>query len=191
MQPLDDQGLARLIKAREDVGQRVSAFYDEVLGEVADRIEATGSIGKVDIGALLFWKRLRANTPWAAKLHGMAEAKIREVTAAAVAAVRDDALEVPVAAEQGRAALSGLPGLSSGDALASALLTAAAPHRMAVYDRRAQSALGQLGIELSAAPGRYGRYMRVVEGLREQASALSNRAWSPRDVDLSLYWLGG
>lgn len=156
MNLLDDQGLARLIKAREDVDQKVSTFYDEVLDEVVDRIEATGSIGKVDIGALLFWKRLRANTPWAAKLHAMPEATIREVTAVAVAAVRDNSLEVAEAAGQGRAALSGLPGLSSGDALASALLTAAAPHRMGVYDRRAHSALGLLGIDLGAAPGRYG-----------------------------------
>jgi hypothetical protein len=191
MQLHDGQGLARLVKAREDVDQKMSVSYDEVLDEVADRIAATGSIGKVDIGALLFWKRLRANTPWVAKLHGMADVTIRGVTAAAVAAVRDNSLEVAEAAGMGRAALSGLPGFSSGDALASALLTAAAPDRMAVYDRRAQSALAQLEIELGVAPGRYGRYMRVVEGLRQQASALSHRAWTARDVDLSLYWLGG
>jgi hypothetical protein len=120
----------------------------------------------------------------------MPDASIREATGSAVAAVRDDSLGIAEAAAQGRAALSGLPGLSGGDALASALLTAAAPGRMAVYDRRAQSAIGLLGFELSAAPGRYGRYMRLVDEIRDQASVSTGRSWTARDVDLSLYWLG-
>ena len=40
-----------------------SPACDEVLNAVADRIRATASIGKADIGALLFWKRLRADSP--------------------------------------------------------------------------------------------------------------------------------
>ena len=88
-------------------------------------------------------------------------------------------------------ALSPLPGSSTGDALASAVLLAAAPDRMAVYDRRAQTALQRLGLELTASPGRYGRYMGLVEQLREQAASMAGSLWKARDVDLALYWLGG
>jgi hypothetical protein len=37
-----------------------TTVYDEVRRDVSDRIDLTGSIGKADIGALLLWKRLRA-----------------------------------------------------------------------------------------------------------------------------------
>lgn len=39
----------------------MASAYDEVLIEVAARVQAAGSIGKSDIGALLLWKRLRAH----------------------------------------------------------------------------------------------------------------------------------
>ncbi|SFO00828.1 hypothetical protein SAMN05660359_00921 [Geodermatophilus obscurus] len=188
---LDDDRVARLVKARQEVEQQVSGAYDEVLDEVVGRIRGSGSIGKLDIGALLFWKRLQANTPWAAQLHAMPEVQVRRITAVAVQAVTDELLDTPEAARQGRSALSPLPGLSTGDALASALLLAAAPERMAVYDRRAQTALQRLGVELSPAPGRFGRYMDLVEQLRTQAAAVAGQPWKARDVDLALYWLGG
>jgi hypothetical protein len=168
----------------------ISPAYDEVLNEVAHRICATGSIGKADIGALLFWKRLRADTTWVRDLMTMTEQDIREVTKKAVFAVCDDSLPVPMAAAAGRSALSPLPGFSRGDALASALLLAAAPARMAVYDRRAQIGLETLGHTLSPAPGRYSRYMELVELLRSTANR-NGHNWSARDVDVALYWLGG
>ena len=191
MRLLDGKQLTRLITARQDVEEKVSHSYDEVLIEVARRIDDSGSIGKVDVGALLFWKRLQANTPWAGRLQAIPESRVREITRAAVEAVRDRSLDTPEAACRGRAALSPLPGLARGDALASALLLAAAPERMAVYDRRAQSALTMLGLRLSPAAGRYGRYMALVEHLRDEASVRDSRGWSARDVDLALYWLGG
>lgn len=164
--------------------------YDEVLREVAARIRATGSIGKSDIGALSFWKRLRANTPWVPKLMIMPEGDVRAVTEKAVIAVNDELLTVPEAASAGRGALVSLPGFKKGDAIASALLLAAAPDRMAVYDERAQTALETLGFPLSAARGRYGRYMELVEFLRSTADS-HGYTWSARDVDVALYWLGG
>lgn len=164
--------------------------YDEILREVSARIRATGSIGKLDIGALLFWKRLQANTPWVPKLMIMPDRDVRAVTEKAVAAVNDESLPVPGAASAGRRALAQLPGFKSGDAMASAVLLAAAPERMAVYDERAQTALETLGFPLSAARGRYGRYMELVEFLRATADA-HGHTWSARDVDVALFWLGG
>jgi hypothetical protein len=186
---LDSQAWGVLCKAHTDFHASVSPAYDEVLLEVSERIRSSGHIGKADIGALLFWKRLRADTRWVRDLMVMADSNVRDVTSRAVAAVNDTTLDVPAAATQGRSALSALPGFVRGDALASALLTAAAPERMALYDRRAQAGLTKLGLPLSAKRGRYGRYMKIVEGLTAAAKH-HGVSWSAREVDLALYSLG-
>lgn len=179
-----------LRQAHQSFHSGASPAYDEVLIEVSGRIRDSGSIGKADIGALLFWKRLRADTRWVRDLMVMGENEVRQISTKAVIAVNDSSLDVAVAAAQGRSALSPLPGFGRGDALASTLLTAAAPKRMAVYDRRAQKGLEMLGLPLSAARGRYGRYMRIVEDLSSTAKQYGHN-WSAREVDLALYWLGG
>ena len=67
---------------------------------------------------------------------------------------------------------------------------AAAPDRMAVYDRRAQQGLERLGVSLSSSRGRYARYMGLVEDLVGEAQQAGMSLW-PREVDMALYWLGG
>ena len=188
-QVLSMQAWETLRRSHAEYKSSTSTAYDEVLNEVADRILATGSIGKADIGALLFWKRLRANTPWVSDLMNMREQQVRAVTEDAVSAVTDKSLLIPQAASAGRRALSELPGFKTGDALASALLLAAAPERMAVYDRRARAGLKILDLTLSAAPGRYGRYMKLVGDLQSTA-AVHGHTWTARDVDVALFWLG-
>ena len=69
--------------------------------------------------------------------------------------------------------------------VASAVLTAAAPDRMAIYDRRAHSSLHALGITLSHASG---RYIETIDQLMAAAPA-PIRNWTPRDMDTALYWL--
>lgn len=192
-QPLDDQDQSiwsKLTAAHDAYSAEASTSYDEVLAEVSDRIQSAQSIGKSDIGALLIWKRLRADTPWTKKLMNMPETKVRAATGKAYYAVNDPSLSVPQAASTGRSELSVLPGFGTGDALASALLLAAAPDRMAIYDRRAQSGLETLGLSLSSSRGRYGRYMEIVENLRTVAHQ-NGQPWIARDIDLALYWLGG
>jgi hypothetical protein len=116
--------------------RRTVARETFILHQVAHRARTAGSLGKADIGALLLWKRLRADTRWAGALMAVADADVRKATKAATLAVRDTSLSRSQAAGVGRAALAKLPGFTFGDALASAVLTAAAPDRMAVYDRR-------------------------------------------------------
>ena len=187
---LDEDMWQRLEGARNDYSANVPEVYDEVLHQVAARIDSSLSIGKLDVGGLVLWKRLRADTPWVSDLMGWSDEAVRKVTAAAVTAVRDESLAIPDAAAAGRAALVSLPGFGRGDALASALLTAACPTRMAVYDRRTDFALQNgLGVALSAARGRYGRYLRLLSDLAAQARGRGLH-WTPRDVDLALYWLG-
>lgn len=114
---------------------------------------------------------------------------VRAVTERAVTAVRDTALTRSEAAREGRGIIAELPGFRTGDALASAVLTAAAPQRMAVYDRRVQHALDTLGLPLTPTPGRYGRYMQLLDDLLQHGSAHAD-GWSARDIDTALYWTG-
>ncbi|MGO3505489.1 MAG: hypothetical protein ACTINN_05205 [Brachybacterium tyrofermentans] len=164
--------------------------YDDVLDAVSERARRTGAIGKLEIGALITWKRLRANSPWVADLMNTPEAVVLEATRAA----REAALTGSGVADAGTAACRALyeiPGCRSGGAVASAIICALAPDRMAVYDRRARSALIALGFE--AAKKRtvsYGIYLEMVEALRDECREWG-RELTAREVDLALYKLGG
>ncbi|WP_308401127.1 hypothetical protein [Streptomyces sp. AC512_CC834] len=185
---IGSNGWQQLIAAREVYTRSAGVHYDEVLDHVAQRAQSEGSLGKADIGALLLWKRLRADTRWASALMTTADADVRRATAAAMTAVLDASVSRSEAARAGRAALTGLPGFTRGDALASTVLTAAAPGRMAVYDSRAHTALRSLGIPLTHASGRYSRYIAALDHLLTHAPTPAD-AWTPRDLDIALYCL--
>jgi hypothetical protein len=77
-----------------------------------------------------------------------------------------------------------------GTALASAVLTAASPTRLAVYDRHARKGLEEVELELTDKPPLfYARYMRLIQRCRAEAED-EGRRWSARDVDLALFMLG-
>ncbi|WP_409484302.1 hypothetical protein [Arsenicicoccus dermatophilus] len=179
----------RLRLARLQYAQAVSPFYDEVLLEVIERGREASCLGKADIGALTLWKRLRADTPWASRRIETPESRVREVTRRAHHDANDAGLDVVRAATQARNQLRELPGFTYGDALASAVLLALAPDRLAVYDRRASLALTRLDLPLREQQGRYGHYMRTVESLR-LAACTPQEPWTARDVDVALYWIG-
>lgn len=178
-----------LQKATQDYRNKSSGFYDEVVDEVARRAQESGAIGKSDIGALLTWKRLRADTPWVRLLMNTPEASVRQATTEARNAATSVRLPVEDSARDARAALASLPGFIKGDALASAVIYALAPNRMAVYDRRAHRGIELLDLPLSAKPGRYGRYMALVHQLCEETKD-HGLELSPREVDLALFTLG-
>ena len=94
------------------------------------------------------------------------ESEVIEATSLMVSAVRSID-SVPEAARSARGALGSLPGFRTGDALASALISATDASRMAVYDRRAHRAIARLGFPLTNEPGRYGRYMTIVSEPRD------------------------
>ncbi|MGW8955767.1 hypothetical protein [Streptomyces sp. NPDC055709] len=180
----------KLAAARTAYLAAVSPHYDEVLWDVAQRAENTGSLGKADIGALVVWKRLSAQTPWASELMSLPDSEVRSVTPRTVQAVRNSGVSRAEAAKAGRGIVWELPGFRTGDALASAILTAAAPTRMAVYDRRVQQALDDLNLVLTPAPGRYSRYRHLLEQLLVQGGQQA-AGWTARDLDTALYWIGG
>ncbi|GAA4989041.1 hypothetical protein WHI96_21355 [Pseudonocardia tropica] len=180
----------RLFEADEAYEAAVSEHYDEVVHEVIERVGTSGSVGKLDIAALTAWKRVRADTKWVAGLMNTSDADVRRRTSGVVEIVNDRVLAAPEAAGRARSALSPLSGFGTGDALASAVCFAAAPGRMAVYDKRSHAAVLSLGFELDNRRGRYRRYMTIVEACR---SALHERGhkWEARQVDTALYYLGG
>uniref|UniRef100_A0AAU2UW22 Uncharacterized protein n=1 Tax=Streptomyces sp. NBC_00003 TaxID=2903608 RepID=A0AAU2UW22_9ACTN len=178
-----------LVPARAGYLAGVSPHYDEVFHDVAQRTEHAGSLGKTDIAALVVWKRLSAQTRWVSALMSLPDAQVRSVTERAVTAVRDTALPPGEAARTGRGIIWELPGFRTGDALASAILTAAAPQRMAVYDQRVQHALDTLGLTLTHTPGRYGRYLQLLDDLLRHGGTQAD-GWTARDIDTALHWTG-
>ncbi|CAM5645502.1 hypothetical protein STAFG_0352 [Streptomyces afghaniensis 772] len=178
-----------LIPARAGYLADVSPHYDEVFHDVAQRTERAGSLGKTDIAALVVWKRLSAQTRWVTDLMSLPDTHIRAVTERAATAARDTTLTRSEAARTGRGIIAELPGFRTGDALASAVLTAAAPQRMAVYDRRVQHALDTLSLPLTPTPGRYGRYLQLLDDLLHHGEARAD-GWTARDIDTALYWTG-
>ncbi|WFG46449.1 hypothetical protein PaSha_01455 [Pseudonocardia alni] len=168
----------------------MSPHYDDVLREVSQRIDERGSIGKLDIAALTTWKRLRADTRWVAALLRLPEADVRGITTTTCTAANNRDVSASAAAGDARGSLSPLPGFARGDALASAVCAAAAPARLAVYDDRAHTALTRLGIPLDNRPGRYRRYIDIIDSLRTQLLE-AGHTWPARRVDTALYQLGG
>jgi len=166
-----------------------STYYDEVLLEVSKRFAEVGSLGKADIGSLLLWKRLRADTKWAKGLMNTPDQEVRVATANAFLFANDGQLDVPAAAKEARRALGSVPGFTTGDALASAVIVAAAPKRMAIYDRRAHHGLSLLKIKLTNGRGRYSRYMHEVQNLIELL-AEHDETWTAREIDQALFTLG-
>ncbi len=186
---LTDNGWATLLAAKRGYDTTTSPFYDEVLREVSSRIAASGSAGKLDIGALTFWKRIRADTPSTASLNTISDADVRAITAVAVATVNDLSLDTAEAAGRARGQLQDLPGYRRGDAVASALLTAAAPARLGVFDQRAVRALGLLGLPVNSRRGQYRRYITTLVGLVDLAGS-HGLTWTVRDVDTAPFHLG-
>ncbi|GAB90601.1 hypothetical protein GORHZ_110_00130 [Gordonia rhizosphera NBRC 16068] len=163
--------------------------YDEALLEVIERARTSGNIGKSDIGALMLWKRLNLSTRWSASLNNTPDTEVRRLTAAGIALARDTELPIGEAAGKARSALSALPGCRSGAAIASTILAAGAPERMAVYDKRAASALVSLG--LGHPRGNYRSYMATVDELAAVLTHQHDRKWSIRDVDKALFMHAG
>lgn len=187
--PEDAGGVVeKLVAAHADYRNSGNEFYDEVLHDIEERIAASGSAGKTDIAALVSWKRLNANAVWVRELMQLPDRAVREATGEAFEAARSTG-PIAAAAANAVAVLGPLPGLRRGGAVASAVLTAGVPERMAVYDRRAHESLQRLGILIGYEKGIYSRYMAVVDALRNDVNNSRGLAWRARDVDLALYWM--
>ncbi|NYG07766.1 hypothetical protein BJ986_002253 [Phycicoccus badiiscoriae] len=166
--------------------------YDETLRVVATRAAAAQSLCKADIGSLVMWKRITASARWAGTLGMTPDAEVQAVTGNAWALANNAQLP---AAEAGLAAfreLRKLPGLGGTGALASAVLVACAPDRMAVWDQRVSSTLEAMGRRPKFTAGFYGRYLEELDHMIEdELDRDAQRSWKRRDVELALYAIGG
>src|ERR1700733_2183669 len=150
--------------------RQFSPHYDDVLREVSARIDASGSVGKSDIAALAFWKRIRTDR-WAESFLGLAEARVRKATAPAVVAAREP--DLIAAALKARELLRELPGFGTGSAMASAVLIAIRPSGLAVYDRNANDGLNLVELDLADdEPHHYAEYMHRIERCRAGGRAV-------------------
>lgn len=167
--------------------------YDEVLREISSRIADQGSIGKADIGALVVWKRSTATAPWSRNLMNTPDSEIRQVTARTYALANDLSKSIPEAGGEAHQLLRCIPGLGGGGAIASAVLLAMSPTRMAVWDRRVNQSLKAIDMSPTGLRHRYRNYLETVVELADamQLAASDNRAVIPREVDLALYHAAG
>jgi hypothetical protein len=117
-----------LLVAASTYSTEASGAYDEVVEQVAARVAEAGCLGKLDLGALTAWKRLRADTRWIRELMSCADSEVRRYTARAVIAARDESMVVPLAAAAARWALAPLPGFANGDAIGCVLRGSATAH---------------------------------------------------------------
>lgn len=170
-------------------------LYDETLDVVVQRVNQAGYLTKADIGSLVLWKRISAQARWATDLGMTPDTEVRATTGKAYELANDATRTIPDAGQEARWALNSLPGMSgrSEGALASAVLVACAPLRMAVWDRRVKAALELPAVDFPVRPGDryYGRYLAVVVQLREAMVCELGEPVTPRDVDLALWQVGG
>ena len=165
--------------------------YDETLSVVVERVRAAGHLTKADIGSLVLWKRISAQTTWAKHLGNTPDSDVQKATGSAFDLANDRSRPAAEAGQGARWALNGLPGMSSRSegALASAVLVACAPERMSVWDRRVKAALELIGMPIKAGPRYYGRYLECVAKLQAMMASETDDTVTSRHVDLALWRL--
>lgn len=167
--------------------------YDEVLREVSARAADQGSIGKADIGALVVWKRSNATSPWSKNLMNTPDAEVRAVTGRAYSLVNDGTRSIPEAGGEARQLLRHVQGLDGGGAIASAVLLAMSPTRMAVWDRRVNKSLKAIDRKPKGRRHHYRSYLEIIVelvGMMQEATDDSHTV-TPREVDLALFHAAG
>ncbi|HTC70662.1 MAG TPA: hypothetical protein VK662_13920 [Acidothermaceae bacterium] len=165
--------------------------YDQTFRIASDAIRTTREAGKAEICLLVTWKR-SAQGSWLGAFLALDDADVRAWTRHAFEPLWDQSADPVTVAGEAFARLrhADIPGFGR-TALPSALLCAADPQRLAVYDRRAQTALDNLHLRIDGAHGFYAGYIAVVTQLRHDLADLSGHPISARDVDEALYEYGG
>lgn len=154
-----------------------SGSYDEVFEQIGQRLRQHGFATKLDIGALVFWKRIPVG-PWASTLQRLSDQRVKEVTGVALAEDLDDATRLHE--------LRKLHGFNGTSAVTSTLLTAWKPDAYEITDSRARHALRERLPD--DCPCDIGVYLTYLEAVRLLARELTI---STRDVDKGLFRLGG
>jgi hypothetical protein len=153
--------------------------YDEVFLEVRQRITTSGWAGKLDLAAIVLWKR-SAQGSWVKDLLATPEAVVREITRAAFATSGD----LPVLR-----ALASLPGFAAQGPIATALMAAYNPYDWGVLDSRATKALADLDRPIGKQQrDKTLRYLTAIRKIRDEL-ANERPGITARDVDKGLWVL--
>jgi hypothetical protein len=173
----DDQEVARRLLHAID---QYSPHYDEVFWEVSARIREHGEASKLDLAALICWKR-SGQGHWVFDLMDMPDAEVRKHTNAALAAELTD--------QQRLDALAPLPGFKSKYAISTAVLACNDPDDFGVLDRRALEGLGRIERPVKRGRGETLRYLERLRELRAVAQGFRPGV-TARNIDQGLWLIG-
>jgi hypothetical protein len=174
---MDDQVVAeRLLEA---MGHYLP-YYDEIFWQVNARISEHREAGKLDLAALICWKR-SAQGHWVSDLMELQDAKVRRHCRAALAAELTD--------QERLDALAPLPGFGSKYAIATAVLACYNPAEFGVLDRRALDGLQRIQHPIIRGRGETLRYLERIRQLRDLARRIRPSV-TARQVDQALWVIG-
>jgi hypothetical protein len=173
----DQEAVRRLL----DAVDQYSPHYDEVFWEVSARIREHGEAGKLDLAALICWKR-SGQGHWAADLMEMPDVEVRKHTSTAFADELTD--------QQRLDALAPLPGFKRKYAISTAVLACNDPDDFGVIDWRALQGLERIGRPVRRGRGETLRYLERLRELRALAQGFRPGV-TARNIDQGLWLIGG
>jgi len=159
------------------------AGYDQVLTEVHQRLQDKGHATMLDLAGLVGWKHVQ-NAPWMYDLYVLAPGTVERATAAAFAPGLADVQRV--------SALHGIPGFGAGKAFTSVLLTAWDPESFGVFDKLANSVRPKVVVPKCVCVWEdLPTYFEHLRRLAVELSAVVGAQWTPRQVEMAMFILGG
>jgi hypothetical protein len=175
---MDEEEVARQLL---DAIDKYSPYYDEVFWEVHTRITKRRAAGKLDLAALICWKR-SGQGYWVADLMNLPDIEIRERSHKAFAHQLTD--------QQRLDALASLPGFKSKSSIATAVLACIDPYEFGVLDWRALKGLERIERPIRRGRGETLRYLECIRELRDLTRSLRPRI-TARNIDQGLWHIGG
>ncbi|MGO9163034.1 MAG: hypothetical protein ACLP7J_20470 [Streptosporangiaceae bacterium] len=158
--------------------------YDEPLAEVISRVRVNGCMTKLDLLAMITWKRIRTAAPWVYDLLTTQDAKVRDCTEAAFQPGLSDQQRID--------ALKDIPGCRGGASMATVALCAYDPVEFGIMDDRALDALEDDPLEIDLHRRRRGltlRYLIKVRELRDMLAQVRTGV-TARNLDQALFVIG-
>lgn len=142
----DNELISCLLRAMD----RYSPYYDEVFWEVSARIRARGEVGKLDLAALISWKRSGQGS-WVSDLMELPDSEVRRHSHAALVARLTD--------QQRLDALAPLPGSNAKYAMSTVVLACYDQDQFGVIDWRTLNGLENIERAIERGHGETLRYL--------------------------------
>ena len=173
----DDELVTCLFKAMD----QYSSYYDEVFLEVSAHIRVRGEVGKLDLAALISWKR-SGQGAWVSDLMELPDSEVRRHSRASLRGRLTD--------QQRLDALAPLPGFNTKYAMATVVLACYDQDEFGVIDWRTLEGLDHVGRPIERGRGETLRYFHRIRELRDLARKVRPSV-SARNIDQGLWIIGG